>query len=90
MLTTDDVFDGVEVRQSYIAQVKPILERENLRFEWQHFVEYEADREGIRYHFEDGYADWIMPGQIDNQHLYVFDASMRNQVLEWHNVRFIG
>ena len=90
MLSIDDIFDGNEIRQDYIPQVKLLLERENLRFEWRYFVEYGSDREGIRYDFEDGYVDWLIPSKIDDQHLYVSSQAMQAQVVQWLNVRFIG
>ena len=90
MLSIDDIFDGNEIRQDYIPQVKLLLERENLSFEWQFFTEYQSDREGIRYHFEDGYIDWLIPSKIDDQHLYVSGQAMQAQVIQWLNIRFIG
>ena len=90
MLTIQDIFDDREIRQEHVTQVKVILERENLSFEWRNFTEYDDEREGIRYYLEDGYIDWLMPNQIDNHHLYVSDDAMQNQVLQWLNARFIG
>ncbi len=90
MLSIDDIFDDKEIRQEYIAQVKLMLERENLSFEWKHFTEYVAENEGIRYYFSDGYVDWLMPNKIDNQHLHVSNNEMKALVLQWLNARFIG
>ena len=90
MLSIDDIFYGNEIRPIYIQQVKQLLDRENLRFEWRYFVEYGSDREGIRYDFEDGYVDWLIPSKIDDQHLYVSGQTMQAQVVQWLNVRFIG
>ncbi len=90
MLSIDDIFDENEIRQDYIPQVKLLLERENLRFEWQYFTEYQPLREGIRYHFEDGYVDWLIPSKIDDQDLYVSGQALQAQVVQWLNIRFIG
>ncbi len=90
MLSIDDIFDGNEIRQDYIPQVKLLLERENLRFEWQFFTEYQSDREGIRYDFEDGYVDWLIPSKVGDEHLYVSGQAMQAQVVQWLDVRFIG
>ena len=90
MLSIDDIFDGNEIRPIYIQQVKQLLDRENLRFEWQFFTEYQTDREGIRYHFEDGYVDWLIPSKIDNQKLYASGQAMQAQIVQWLNTRFIG
>ncbi len=90
MLSIDDIFDGNEIRQDYIPQVKLLLERENLSFEWQSFTEYQPLREGIRYHFEDGYVDWLIPSKIDDQHLFASGQAMQAQIVHWLNIRFIG
>lgn len=90
MLSIDDIFDGNEIRQDYIPQVKLLLERENLSFEWQFFTEYQPLREGIRYHFEDGYVDWLIPSKIDDQHLFASGQAMQEQIVHWLNIRFIG
>lgn len=90
MLSIDDIFEGNEIRPIYIQQVKQLLDRENTRFEWQFFTEYQTDREGIRYHFEDGYVDWLIPSKIDNQKLYASGQAMQAQIVQWLNTRFIG
>jgi hypothetical protein len=90
MKSIDDIFEDLEIKQEYISQVKLILERENLSFEWRFFVEYEGEREGIRYQFEDGHIDWLLPNQVDNQHLYVSGEQMQHRVVQWLNIRFIG
>ncbi len=90
MKSIDDIFEDLEIKQEYISQVKLILERENLSFEWRFFVEYEGEREVIRYQFEDGHIDWLLPNQVDNQHLYVSGEQMQHRVVQWLNIRFIG
>lgn len=90
MLSIDDIFDEFEIKQEHVAQIKLILERENMSFQWRFFVEYEGDREGIRYEFEEGHIDWLVPNQVDNQHLYVSGEQMQHCVAQWLNARFIG
>jgi hypothetical protein len=90
MLSIDDIFNDLEIKQEYIAQVKLILERENLTFAWRFYVEYEGEREGIRYEFEEGYIDWLIPTQVENQHLYVSGEQMQHRVVQWLNAKFIG
>jgi hypothetical protein len=89
-LLIDDVFSDLEVKQEYVSHIKLIIERENLSFQWRFFVEYEGEREGIRYQFEEGYIDWLIPNQLDNQHLYVSNEQMQYRVIQWLNARFMG
>lgn len=75
-LTFDQLFINDSVNAAYIKLVKKLVEANALSAKWKIFHEYYQGAEGIRYAFDVGFADWIVPlndkeEQIRIPHLFL-------------------
>ena len=79
-LSFADLFDHHSVRREYIQPIKTLLEVNALSTKWKIFREYYDGAEGIRYAFDVGFADWLVPKTNKQEQIHIPHLLLRSKL----------
>jgi hypothetical protein len=79
-ITFVDVFDGHNVRIQYIEPIKTLVEANSNTSSFRTFDEYYDGAEGIRYTFDVGFADLLMPKQNQQEIIRIPHLFLRSKL----------
>lgn len=79
-LTFDQLYINDSVNPAYLKPIKTLVEVNALSTKWKVFREYYEGAEGIRYAFDVGFADWLVPKQDKEEQIRIPHLFLRSKL----------